>query len=65
MKTREQILKLWNDTESCPDFSIVLNELLDDRDKLLEQVSSERIEAFHAGYKSREPIIPGDGYDSN
>jgi len=34
MKTREEILKLWEDQEICPDFLPILEELLNDRETL-------------------------------
>lgn len=55
MKTREEILKLWSDTELCEDFGPILEELLNDRDTLMLKIGEERREAFHAGYQSNKP----------
>lgn len=54
-KTKEEILKLWSDYEKCPDFRIVLDEMLLEIQSLKEKLS--QYESGHKGTCSTCEVV--------
>jgi uncharacterized protein Usg len=47
MKTKEQLLELWNDYDKCPDFKPVLIEFIDEVESLKNDLWQQRFNNKH------------------